>query len=66
MLAHRLAGNWLASDGFTGECFIRLAELDALEAAGDLPAALVEPWRTRFLARADHVAILSHRVRAAS
>jgi tetratricopeptide (TPR) repeat protein len=71
-------------DGFEeGECYIRLAEIDALEAAGDLPAArraaalarerleeraarLVEPWRARFLARAGHVAILSHRMRAAS
>jgi tetratricopeptide (TPR) repeat protein len=66
-----------------GEALIRLAELEVLEAAGDLPAAhraaalaitrleeraqsLVEPWRTRFLARAVHAQTLSRRARAAS
>ena len=62
-----------------GECYVRLAELEALEAAGDTAAAgraaelavarleeraarLVEPWRSRFLARPDHAAILLRRV----
>ncbi len=66
-----------------GEAYIRLVEIDVLEAAGDLPAAhraaalaaarleeraahLVEPWRTRFLARAVHAQTLAHRARAAS
>ncbi len=66
-----------------GECYIRLAELEVLEAAGDHTAAaaaaalaiarleeraarIIEPWRTRFLARGVHAAILSRRARAAS
>jgi eukaryotic-like serine/threonine-protein kinase len=65
-----------------GECYVRLAEIEVLEAAGDRGGAgraaavaierleeraarLVEPWRTRFLARGVHAAILSRGARAA-